>query len=554
MPCPLENRGTQKHAKTFDVLVKNTRMGIMDDVKKMLALLDASEEEKALVAKAARFAQEKHKGQTRFSGEPYFVHLYETARELTELGMGPHTVAAGFLHDTLEDAEVSPEELAREFGPEIVFLVQGVTKLGHLRFRGAVRHAESLRRLFVATSQDMRVLIIKLADRLHNMRTLAHIPKKYKRTRIAKETLEIYAPIADRLGMGRLKRELEDLAFRYVNPAAFKKMQALIETRAVKKEEELAKCLNILKKALAENGITRFRTEYRIKGLYSLFKKLERKNHDITNIHDILAVRIIVEDIPQCYRVLGVVHSLWKPLPGKIKDYIAFPKPNGYQSLHTTVLTDRVGILEIQIRTEAMHREAQYGIASHFSYKQVGSRTSRAQSRTNRLWYQYLIPSILRRSSAPQKIAPSESKEVSSATFTKVPQWLREIGETCRGSAPRGAEFVEELKNDFFSHRVFVFTPHGDVIDLPIDSSPIDFAYAVHTDIGNHIAGAKVNGKFCSLDTKLKNGDIVEIETKPSAAPTQKWLDYAKTNLARRHINSYLQKQKESPLPKAKHS
>ncbi len=520
----------------------------MPDVKDILALMeDLTPEQQELVRNASAFAMEKHAGHERNSGEPYYIHLYETARELAELGMGPRTVAAGFLHDCIEDAEVDPEEVAQEFGEEILFLIQGVTKLGHLKYQGAERHAESLRRLFVATSQDIRVLMIKLMDRLHNMRTLEHV-RPDKRVRIAKETLEIYAPIADRLGMGRLKRELEDLAFRWVDPEEFVHMERLIKERGTDREEELAKCLVPLRDELAKNGVMNFRTEYRIKGLYSLCKKLERKKYDIENIYDVLAVRIIVSSVADCYQALGIVHSLWRPLPGKIKDYIAFPKPNGYQSLHTTVITGTVGVLEIQIRTEAMHREAQYGIASHLAYKHLGSaKIDREQTRQNRVWYQFLLPSVLRGKS------DDEMQSVIQSSFTSAPEWLRDIGETYSKDAPADERFVEGLKSDFFSHRVFVFTPHGDVIDLPIDSSPVDFAYAVHSDIGDHIAAAKVNGKFVSLGTPLKNGDIVLIETKPSAHPSQKWLEYAKTSLARRKIvNAVTRKEKEDEGLKAR--
>ncbi|NBD74141.1 HD domain-containing protein [Patescibacteria group bacterium] len=507
----------------------------MPDVKDILAMMeDLTPEQRELVERASAFAHEKHEGHVRNSGEPYFVHLFETARELAELGMGPRTVAAGFLHDCIEDADVDPEEVRAAFGDEILFLIQGVTKLGHLKYQGAERHAESLRRLFVATSQDIRVLMIKLMDRLHNMKTLEHV-RPDKRVRIAKETLEIYAPIADRLGMGRLKRELEDLAFAWVDPEEYAHMERLVKERGTDREDELRRCLEPLRRELTTNGIANFRTEYRIKGLYSLCKKLERKKYDIENIYDVLAIRIIVPSVADCYQTLGIIHSLWRPLPGKIKDYIAFPKPNGYQSLHTTVITDSVGVIELQIRTESMHREAQYGIASHLAYKQHGSaKVDREQTRQNRVWYQFLLPSILRGR------GEDADRNIIQTSFHAAPEWLREIGETYSKDAPADERFVEGLKSDFFSHRVFVFTPQGDVIDLPIDSSPVDFAYAVHSDIGDHIAAAKVNGKFVSLGSQLKNGDIVQIETKPSAHPTQKWLDYAKTSLARRKIVSSL--------------
>lgn len=506
----------------------------MQSIDDIIELMDDLEPEKVdLVRKAYSFAKEKHQGHERMSGEPYFVHLYETARELAELGMGPRTVAAGFLHDCIEDAKVTPEEVEKEFGAEILFLVEGVTKLGTLRYQGAERHAESLRRLFVATSQDIRVLMIKLMDRLHNMRTLEHV-RPDKRVRIAKETLEIYAPIADRLGMGRLKKDLEDLAFKFVEPEKYQEMQDLISERGLSRESALEHALSEVKESLITYGIQSFRAEYRIKGLYSLYQKLERK-HEIEQIYDILAIRIIVSNVSDCYRVLGLIHSLWRPLPGKIKDYIAFSKPNGYQSIHTTVITRGAGVIEFQIRTEDMHREAQFGIASHLSYKNKGSVVNREQSRQDKVWYQYLIPSLMYRDEKPA-LMPHKKED-------KTPRWVRELGDTYTLTDTSSNMYLEALKSDFFSFRVFVFTPQGDVIDLPIDSSPIDFAYAIHSEIGNHISAAKVNGKLASLDSKLKNGDIVEIVTKKTSHPTRKWLDYAKTSMARKHITSAIQRE-----------
>ncbi len=510
----------------------------MPDVKDIIALMEErlSEDEKALVLRASAFAQEKHEGHERNSGEPYYIHLFETARELAELGMGPNTVAAGFLHDCIEDAKVTPKELEKEFGAEILFLVEGVSKLGKLKYQGAERHAESLRRLFVATSQDIRVLMIKLMDRLHNMRTLEHV-RPDKRVRIAKETLEIYAPIVDRLNMGRLKRELEDLSFKWVDPRTYEEMQAIIKERGFDQETKLTTLMSAVNDDLKKNGVTNYRTTFRIKGAYSLCKKLERKENDLDRIHDILAIRIIVPSVADCYHALGVVHGLYRPRPGKIKDFIAFPKPNGYRSLHTTVITEEVGLVEIQIRTEEMHREAQFGIASHFAYKSIGSKKSTEHVRSNRVWYEYLIPSLFSRK-------PTALEETASVDFSLItPSWIKDIGQSHNDASSETDQFLEGLRSDFFNFRVFVFTPKGDVIDLPIDSSPIDFAYAIHSDIGDHLSAAKVNGKLASFDSKLKNGDIVEIETKPSCQPTQKWLDYVKTSLARRHIANFIQKQ-----------
>lgn len=514
----------------------------MPDVKDILELMEdrITHEEHDLIRRAAAFAQEKHKDHKRNSGEPYFLHLYETARELAELGMGPNTVAAGFLHDCIEDAEVTPAELEKEFGPEILFLVEGVSKLGKLKYQGAERHAESLRRLFVATSQDIRVLMIKLMDRLHNMRTLEHV-RPDKRVRIAKETLEIYAPIADRLNMGRLKRDLEDLAFKYVDSETCQEMYNIIKERGIDREDKLEGLIAAINSELKKNGVTNFRTTFRVKGAYSLCKKIERKDNDLERIHDILAIRIIVPTIADCYHALGIVHGLWRPLPGKIKDFIAFPKPNGYRSLHTTVITEAVGVVEVQIRTEDMHREAQFGIASHFAYKSVGSKKSTEHVRSNRVWYEFLIPSLFARKPTALVEAPSDIPQTT-------PAWIKDIGQLHNDASSETDIFLEGLRSDFFNFRVFVFTPKGDVIDLPIDSSPIDFAYAIHSDIGEHLSAAKVNGKLAAFDTKLKNGDIVEIETRPSSQPSQKWLEFAKTSLARRHISAFVQRQHEAGM------
>lgn len=511
-------------------------------IKEILNILNnPSKEDKALITKAYNYAEEVHRNHKRKSGEPYFNHPFETAKLLAGLNMGPRTIAAGFLHDTIEDVGIKEEEIEKKFGKEVLFLVQGVTKLGTLRYRGAKRHVESLRRLLVATSQDIRVLIVKLMDRLHNMKTLDHVPKN-KQKKVALETLEIYAPIADRLGMGQIKRELEDLAFPYVYPKEYEEVKALLKQTSRGIEHRLDKIHKSLKKEFAKHDIRDFRTEHRIKGLYSLFRKLERKGNDIEKIYDIAALRIIVPTIDDCYKVLGIIHNTWRPLPGKIKDYIAFPKPNGYRSIHTTIFTGDGRIVEVQIQTEIMHREARFGIASHLSYKEGGSQQNRQQARLNLLWIKQLIPSLLKIPKAEKDASKSAKKKVvkkkplSSAT----PLWIREITEAHQEDSPQTSEFLTSLKTDFFSHRVFVFTPKGDVIDLPINSSPIDFAYAVHSDIGNHIAGAKVNGKMTALDTKLKNGDIVEIVTKPGSRPTQKWLDFAKTTLAKKKIHAAL--------------
>jgi GTP pyrophosphokinase len=514
----------------------------MTTVKEIITAMNApTPEDIALIEKTYAFSEHAHKEHSRYSGEPYFLHPAAVAKHLATLGMDATTVSAGLLHDTLEDAAVTEEEIESQFGEEVLFLVEGVTKLGKHKYRGAERHAESLRRLLVATSADVRVLIIKLCDRYHNMTTLEHVPA-LKQKRIALETLDIYAPLADRLGMGLMKRDLEDLAFPAIDPDAY---AHALEVRKLKSKETETGLLRVQKDvqhALVRRNIKDFTTGIRMKGLWSLHQKLKRKNDDITKIHDIAALRVIVATVDDCYVALGIIHSLWKPLPGEFKDYISFPKPNGYKSLHTTVLTPDAGIVEIQVRTKEMHKAAQYGIASHMSYKQIklplGTEKiaeKQAYERLSFSWMRSLVPTLLhltRRAPVPEEVTPKEKKPKRVAT---TPKWLAELAQAHVPGAG-SEEFTQGLKEDFFSHRVFVFTPRGDVIDIPIKSTPIDFAYAIHSELGNHMNGAKVNGKMVSFDTPLRNGDVVEIIERPQAHPTAKWLDYARTSMARRHI------------------
>jgi GTP pyrophosphokinase len=494
-----------------------------ENLKEILNRLDSpAPDEIELVQKAFYFAENAHKGQARNSGEKYFSHLIETAKTLSKLGMSASTVAAGLLHDVVEDAAVSIQTIEAEFGKEIAFMVDGVTKLGKLKYRGADRHNESLRKLFVAMSEDIRVLMIKLSDRLHNMRTLEHVPKE-KQKRIATETLEIYAPIAYRLGIRKLNRELEDLAFPYVYPKEFEDMQKTLKSEQKERLESLEKFIRSVKKSLAKEGLVQVKTDYRVKGLYSLYKKFLRHKKDLERIYDINAVRIMVDNTPDCYRVLGVIHASWRPLPGRIKDYIAFPKPNGYQGIHTTIFTGQGDIVEVQIKTHEMHKHSEYGFASHISYKKgaVGADIETIQ------WVNSLLPR-------------GDKKEANkSADLKDIPQWIRELV-AYQETSSSAESFKESLKDDFFSQRIFIFSPKGDVVDLPSESTPLDFAYSIHSDIGNHMTGAKVNGKLVSLDTKLKNGDIVEVMTKSSARPSAKWIDIAKTATTKRHIRSEL--------------
>jgi GTP diphosphokinase / guanosine-3',5'-bis(diphosphate) 3'-diphosphatase len=496
---------------------------------------NATEADKHLVEKAYEWAARAHENHTRYSGEPYFTHVAAVGYKLAESGYGPRTIAAGLLHDTIEDTQLSVTDIKREFGDEILFLVEGVTKLSSVRYYGTDRHNESLRKLFVATSQDIRVLIIKLTDRLHNMETLGHVPTE-KQVRIARETLEIYVPIAHRLGMGKIRKALEDLAFPYVYPNEYKRVISLLPSPD-KLTEILEKERKVLQRRLAEVGLLSFSTSYRVKGLFSLYHKLKRKEWNIEAVQDLLAMRVIVDSIENCYRTLGIIHEIWRPLPGRMKDYIAFPKPNGYQSIHTTINTPNGTIMEIQIRTKQMHQEAEFGVASHLIYKQPITTDHTQNGR-----FTNLLPSLFRPFSNCEDVGELDEKNITKDTphNQKIPQWISQISEVHKKDTKTGTEFMDVMKQDFFSHRIFVFTPKGDVVDLPLGATPIDFAYAIHSEIGNQMSGAKVNKKLVQLNTELKNGDIVEIETKKNATPSKKWLDMTKTSLAKRHIRGAL--------------
>jgi len=485
-----------------------------------------SEAEGKIIKKAFEFAKKCHKEQRRFSGEPYLAHPYKTALILKELDMDPQTIVAGLLHDVTEDGLVEQNLIKKEFGEEINFLIEGVTKLGKIRFRGAKRYVESLRKLFIATSEDIRVLIIKLADRLHNMRTLDHIQGEEKRKRIATETIEVYAPIAHRLGMGKFRCELEDLSFKHLLPNEYSETKKVVENKHGKNTKSLKEIYDILKKILGKEKIHIEEMGYRKKHLYSLYKKLQKNEMDINSVYDVFALRVVVSSINDCYKTLGIVHSMWKPLPGLIKDYIALPKPNGYRSIHTSVFTGKGDVVEIQIRTKEIHKEAEYGIVSHVSYKEKSGGKDVIK---NLMWFNK-ISSLAKKENAdtPERETKKES-----------PKWIKDLAEIqTEVSAPK--EFIKNLKNDFFENRIFVFTPNGDVVDLPLESTPLDFAYHIHSDIGNHSSGAKINNKFVSLDTKLKNGDIIKIVVNKNSYPTQKWLNIVKTSMAKRFIRRAL--------------
>ncbi|KKU80352.1 MAG: PpGpp synthetase/hydrolase Rel [Parcubacteria group bacterium GW2011_GWA1_47_8] len=481
---------------------KTTKNPLCPSVAEILALLKTpTKADFALIEKAYTFAKKAHEGQKRYSGEPYFNHVANVGYNLANIHVDTTTIAAGLLHDTLEDAAILPKTIEAEFGKEIRKLVEGATKLGKIRYRGVERHVESLRKFFVAMSQDVRVLLIKLADRLHNIKTLEHVPEA-KRRRIAMETLEVHARLADRFGMGKWRAMFEDYAFPYAYPDEHAKILSIIKNKRITDEKYAEKIYRSIQKELAANNLIPVKVDYRVKNIYSLWRKLSKREMDLNKIYDILAVRVIVKTVDECYRALGIIHKHWRPVPGRVKDHIAVSKPNGYRSLHTTIFRGDGGVIEIQIRTKEMHAEAEYGIASHLSYKE---------------------------------------KALQGTDFEKNNAWIKELAKWQK-DIDTSKEFLENLQMDFFKYRVFVFTPKGDVIDLPDESTPIDFAYAIHSNIGDHVAGAKINGKLVSLDTKLKNGDIVLIETKESATPRRKWIDYAKTTLAKRHIRSYLEK------------
>jgi len=474
-----------------------------------------------LVRLAFDYAKKAHNGQKRLSGEPYINHPLATAMNLAEMKLHQDIIIAGLLHDIPEEThpenpEIALREIEHNFGEEVAFMVRGITKLGKIKYRGMERYLENLRKMFVAMAEDVRVIFIKFADRLHNLETLGAQPPA-KQKRIAMETMEIYAPIANRLGMGEIKGRLEDSSFPYLYPRDFENLKKEVAPRYRAKEEYLKKIRVKLLKTVAgfslgtsgekggEQRIKVYSIHGRTKRLWSIYKKLQQKGYeDLSKIYDLVALRVVVETVAECYTVLGIIHQLWKPLKGRIKDYIAQPKPNGYQSLHTTVFCDDGEIVEFQIRTKKMHDEAEYGIASHWYYDERGSE----------------IP------------AAKDLKWVKELT-----KWKKEFEENQR--------YLESLKIDVFQNRIFVFTPKGDVIDLPENSTPVDFAYTLHTDLGDKCMGAKINEQMTKLDTKLQSGDVIEIIVdKNRKNPSADWLKFVKTNVARHKIKSRLKQSK----------
>ena len=452
----------------------------------------------ALIRKAYDFSLCHHTGQLRASGEPYLVHPLEVACVLAEIKLDPIAIAAGLLHDAVEDTSVTIGEIQEQFGEQVAHIVEGVTKISKIDFATREeRQAENLRKMMLAMVDDIRVVLIKLADRVHNMRTLHHLPKE-RQEAIARETLEIYAPIAHRLGMGKIRGELEDLAFPYVDPIAYGQVKEAVEARRKTGEEFLTQIQGTIADKLKEAGI-QVRVEHRIKRLYSIYQKLQRQRITVDQMYDLLAVRIITTSVQDCYAVLGTIHNQWRPVPGRIKDHIAMPRPNFYQSLHTSVIADNGTPFEVQIRTEDMHKMAEEGIAAHWKYKD-GPVSARDEKRL---------------------------------------AWLRQVVEWQRDMADPN-EFLSTLKIDLYPEEVYTFTPKGKVVVLPRDATPVDFAYTVHTEVGHSCVGAKVNGRMVPLRYKLRSGDIVEILTQPGHKPSRDWLSLVKSSRARQKIKHWL--------------
>ncbi len=486
-PPPPKTIGLEPIDKRFEALLRHVQA-------------NRPSEDVSLIRKAWDFCVKHHEGQMRASGEPYIIHPLEVAEVLAEMKMDATSIAAGLLHDSVEDTPATNEEIGEEFGDQVAHIVEGVTKIDKIQFANREdRQAENVRKMLLAMVSDVRVVLIKLADRLHNMRTLEHL-KPDRQEAIARETQDIYAPLAHRLGMGKVRGELEDLAFRYTDPVSYEKVSAAVEARRIEGEQFLRGVEETLVEQLRENGIEA-RVEWRIKRLYSIFQKIERSKVSFDQVYDLLAVRVITQDVAACYAVFGLIHTLWHPVPGRIKDFIAIPRANRYQSLHTTVMGEGGHQFEVQIRTEEMHRIAEEGIAAHWKYKAgEGVVTARDEERLN--WIRQLV------------------------------EWQKEMTDP--------NEFLSSLKMDLYPDEVYTFTPKGKVVVVPADATPVDFAYTIHTEVGHTCVGAKVNSRMVPLRTKLRTGDIVEIVTQKDHKPSRDWLTFVKSPRARNKIKHWL--------------
>jgi guanosine-3',5'-bis(diphosphate) 3'-pyrophosphohydrolase len=498
-PRPPDQRTTDQRAPEQRVIDQNL---IDERFEALLRHVQANRpsEDVSLIRKAWQFCVKHHEGQMRASGEPYIIHPLEVAEVLAEMKMDATAIAAGLLHDSVEDTPATNEEIADGFGDQVAHIVEGVTKIDKIQFANREdRQAENVRKMLLAMVSDVRVVLIKLADRLHNMRTLEHLQPD-RQEAIARETQDIYAPLAHRLGMGKVRGELEDLAFRYTDPVSYQQLSATVEARRVEGEQFLRGVEDTLVEQLRENGIEA-RVEWRIKRLYSIYQKIERSKVSFDQVYDLLAVRVITQDVAACYAVFGLIHTLWRPVPGRIKDFIAIPRANRYQSLHTTVIGEGGHQFEVQIRTEEMHRIAEEGIAAHWKYKAGdGQVTSRDEERLN--WIRQLV------------------------------EWQKEMTDP--------NEFLSSLKMDLYPDEVYTFTPKGKVVVVPADATPVDFAYTIHTEVGHTCVGAKVNSRMVPLRTKLRTGDIVEIVTQKDHKPSRDWLTFVKSPRARNKIKHWL--------------